>query len=252
MPAAHRAKKPSSLSTSLLRSLDLYAVAAAAAGVSLLALAQSSEAQIIYTPAHKGIGRNGRLPIDLNHDGTIDLVIREIPWGSYPFTGNALQAVAPLGGGFIRGSYIGFADDMAPGSNIGASGFFISHTATMILATSYGGYYYGSWAPKSMKRYLGIRFLINGEIHYGWARLNAGINYYTKQIDAILTGYAYETQPNTLIRAGDRGLITEPEDRSSEEESAEEKSGNVSAAAPVPGQAATLGALAAGANGVPM
>ncbi len=72
-------------------------------------------------------------------------------------------------------------------------------------------------------RYLGLKFQIKGETHYGWARLNVsvraqgGVN-----ITATLTGYAYETIANKAIIAGK----TKGEDES---------------------QGATLGALAAGA-----
>ncbi len=44
--------------------------------------------------------------------------------------------------------------------------------------------------------YLGLKFLINGEIHYGWARVA------TAARSAVLTGYAYETIPNKPIAAG--------------------------------------------------
>jgi len=47
----------------------MYALAASAAGVSLLALAQSSEAKVAYTKVHQVIGTNGIYSLDLNHDG---------------------------------------------------------------------------------------------------------------------------------------------------------------------------------------
>jgi len=52
-------------------------------------------------------------------------------------------------------------------------------------------------------KFLGFQFSMNGEIHFGWARLSGKPSNNT--IVAKLTGYAYETQPNTAIRAGDRG-----------------------------------------------
>jgi hypothetical protein len=45
----------------------------------------------------------------------------------------------------------------------------------------------------------GIKFLINGEVHYGWARLSITKSYY------LLTGYAYETVANKAIPAGEEG-----------------------------------------------
>src|SRR5580692_12791728 len=58
------------LGASLDKNLMSYAMAAGAAGVGLLALAQPADAKIVYTPAHKNIG--AQTFIDLNHDGIND------------------------------------------------------------------------------------------------------------------------------------------------------------------------------------
>jgi hypothetical protein len=65
----------------------------------------------------------------------------------------------------------------------------------------------GPWANggKGVKdRYLGLKFAIKGEIHYGWARLNVKVDKIGNivNITALLTGYAYETIPNKAIIAG--------------------------------------------------
>jgi hypothetical protein len=46
------ARRPSQLPESLHKRLNAYALAASAAGVGLLALAQSAEAEIVYTKTH--------------------------------------------------------------------------------------------------------------------------------------------------------------------------------------------------------
>ena len=66
-------RKTANLSKSIHQQLNAYAIAAGAAGVSLLVLAQPADAKIIYTPAHVVIGRT--FPLDLNHDGIIDFWI---------------------------------------------------------------------------------------------------------------------------------------------------------------------------------
>jgi len=80
--------------------------------------------------------------------------------------------------------------------------------------------------------------MIDGEVHYGWARLNAGLLQNQFGIQAVLTGYAYETVPNKPIIAGatrDTDAVPETPD----------------AALTVPTPApATLGALALGAPGL--
>jgi hypothetical protein len=62
---------------------------------------------------------------------------------------------------------------------------------------------FGSWINVKA-RYLGLRFILGRETHYGWARLN--IHFDTpRTIKATLTGYAYETIPDKPIVAGDEG-----------------------------------------------
>ncbi len=205
--SATSARKAATLSKRLHRDIAAYALAAGAAGVSALALASPSEAQIVYTPAHEIIGSNGQMLVDLNHDGVTDLMIREVPCseGTSFYNANSLQAVPRGSGGGIRmGGYLGFAAALSPRAKIGGVDPFVANFAVMANWTNDGAYYFGSWvSAKSL--YLGIRFTINGETHYGWARLNAMYSYQRKDIVALLTGYAYETQPNAGIRAGDTG-----------------------------------------------
>jgi hypothetical protein len=61
----------------------------------------------------------------------------------------------------------------------------------------------GPWANggKGVKKhYLGLRFDINGETHFGWARLNVSVQ--PTNVTATLTGYAYETITNKPIITG--------------------------------------------------
>jgi len=233
--------EPYQLSHSLLRSLDLYAVAAAAS-VSVLALAKPSEAQIVYTPAHRGMGRDSKMAIDFNHDGRIDFVIREFPWNLIGYPGNVVQAYPEPKGGIQAGPF-GMAAELVSGSAIGSSKRFVSKSAFVASATSYGVYYgyVGSWNLPA-NAYLGVQFMIDGQKHYGWARLSAQFNWRTQQIDVILTGYAYESQPNTLIHAGDTGQAVAPGDESK----------SIPAPASETKGAATLGVLAAGTRGIPL
>ena len=70
-----RPRTPATLSESIHRQLNMYAFAAGAAGVSVLALTQSAEAKIIYTQTHVVIGTNHIYELDLNHDGIADFKI---------------------------------------------------------------------------------------------------------------------------------------------------------------------------------
>jgi hypothetical protein len=59
----------------------------------------------------------------------------------------------------------------------------------------------GHWQQVTNK-YLGLAMKIDGQIHYGWARLSTmGV----LNFQALLSGYAYETEPGKSIVAGDEG-----------------------------------------------
>jgi hypothetical protein len=93
----------------------------------------------------------------------------------------------------------------------------VNSVAEMAQATQRNGksYLRDPWANngKGVKNhYLGLRFAINGKVHYGWARLTVSVS---NGIYATLTGYAYETIPNKSIIAGatkgpDNNSIDEP------------------------------------------
>jgi hypothetical protein len=66
--------------------------------------------------------------------------------------------------------------------------------------------YNGPWAPPGgfeKNRYIGLKFVINGQIHFGWARLSVEIRPARKSgARAVLTGYAYETEVGKPIETG--------------------------------------------------
>jgi hypothetical protein len=74
-----RASRKNSLPVLLNHKLDHkllgYASAASAAGVGILALAQSAQAKIIYVPTQQTIPPRGSVALDLNNDGVTDFII---------------------------------------------------------------------------------------------------------------------------------------------------------------------------------
>ena len=55
---------------------------------------------------------------------------------------------------------------------------------------------YGYWG--SNRDYLGLRFKIAGQTHYGWIQMNLPAT----EGAGLVEGFAYETEPNTPIIAG--------------------------------------------------
>lgn len=194
----------SPLTETLHRSLNSYVLAAGAAGVSLLALAEPSAAEIIYTKTHHLIGKNGSYNLEFTNDGTTDLTIRNkyyhncsTIFGSCT-TNASLAAILPGANEVVYNVYGAIA--MKPGMLIGANDSFKGATEKMAYGNPRLAFPSGSWINVS-NRYLGVKFSINGEAHCGWARLSVQIQL-PVTITTILTGYAYETTPNKPIIAG--------------------------------------------------
>jgi len=225
-----RSKTPSNLSPSSQRRLASYALAAGAAGVGVLALASPSEAEIVYTPTNVMLHVNVGLKLDLNGDGVADFELMNSTRGA-----DGGQLVAPkVTGNHVIGSGI-YASALVPGVTIGNGGPF-AHRARGTLMATWTDFsnVLGSRGPwkNTRNRYLGFKFLINGEIHFGWARLSVDVS------DMLLTGYAYETVAGKAIVAGQ----TSGGDQASSANPAENGS-QVAAGA-------TLGRLAQGATGL--
>ena len=219
MSSAPQSRKTFKISDSLNRQLNTYALVASAAGVSVLALAGASEAKVVYTETHQVTSARVPLYIDLNHDGIRDFVLRTAFYvGSSFFVGldasgyrNNSNAVA--GRRFKSNSsyFFSAASALPAGARIGPKRKFPVHHPLMAeeLFNGVGSQYsdLGPWAGKGKgvrDRYLGLKFVIHGKVHYGWARLSVTLGHHRQygDVSGTLTGYAYETVPNKAIIAG--------------------------------------------------
>jgi hypothetical protein len=218
-PIVKRTPKPRStqpqLSPFLHQKLNSYAIAAGAASVSLLALASPAGAEVVYTPANQTIDRSASYSLDLNHDGIVDFVLLDHKSSPRAFsTQQILMArAAPLNqvncpSTFCISSFVN-ADALDPGTVIspseGKHGWLGGRVQMALEFFSQGFTFYTYAWVHAQDKYLGLRFTINGEMHYGWARLTVhfhGGPAKGRTWDAHLTGYAYETVPDKGIRAG--------------------------------------------------
>lgn len=76
MSRDRRSRKLFKISDSLNRRLNSYAQVATAAGVSVLAMAASSEAKVVYTETYQVTHDGFPIYIDLNHDSIKDFLVR--------------------------------------------------------------------------------------------------------------------------------------------------------------------------------
>lgn len=213
-------RKTSTLPSNLDRSLSSYALFASAAGVSLLALTQPAAASIVYTQVHHDIGKATLL--DLNGDGINDFrithTVSSICNGSHcgirqtqaidTFNRLSISGAGASNQALGAGGYI---SQLGPGVTVGSNGAF---QGNKLLGGIYGVdgevlSQYGPWRQGggTHKGYVGLKFTINGETHFGWARVIT-LSGFSTAFRAVLTGYAYETTPNTPIITGKTSSAT--------------------------------------------
>ena len=203
---------PARIAAKLDKHLFAYAAAASAASVSLMAATPPAEAKIVYTAANITIPANGSVKLDINKDGVADFslsfyayVPRKVPLGYFddavtivPLkTGNGVWSVQSSKG-------TDCAAALPTGAKVGAGAAF---GPTELLLWGSGGTAYSIPDPRckfaTLPRgaYLGLKFLIDGETHYGWAHVMVD-GYRNEGLKAVVSGYAYETVPNQSINTG--------------------------------------------------
>jgi hypothetical protein len=236
-----RTREQQNVPAPLHHRLNAYALAASAAGVSVLALVQPSEAEIVYTPAdvtftiRKGI----TFSLDLNGDGITDFV----------FGGGIDYETSFYVGGLRRNRVLGVETG-------GSSECFASALQKGRIVAKLDQLCEQSYAimnpfwRNASERYLGLHFAISEQAHFGWARLTVHDN--GDHVEVHLTAYAYESVPNQRIKAGQMS----DDDATARPESTRPSRPIPSSFAPKPAsrpaQFAPLGVLALGSDAIPL
>jgi len=160
-------------------------------------LAQPAAAKIIYTKADVAILNGTILNLDNRHRGQFTFTVRR----AYASSGfSFIMSVFPIGNNNRIWGTNQAASALHYGRRIGPNTKkFAYGNDFMGLDRSgvFGESYEGAWVYVT-NRYLGLQFMINGNTHYGWARLSVDMF----RSEGAVTGYAYETIPNKPIIAG--------------------------------------------------
>jgi hypothetical protein len=178
----------------------MYALAASAAGVGVLALGASAEAEIVYTHEVHVVGPNQTYQFSPDRHLTSVFELKN----SYTCSDVCLGALfaQPLGpkdgvvGALCQGVFVEkeCVYPLRAGAVIGPKQPF---SGTLLWSIGSGN---GKW-HNVKSAYLGLKFRIDGKVHYGWARLNLSPDRFTMTLD----GYAYETVAGKPVKAGDKG-----------------------------------------------
>ncbi|MBW6481851.1 MAG: T9SS type A sorting domain-containing protein [Vicingaceae bacterium] len=186
------------------------------ASAAILATGASATGQIIYTdviPDQTVTGQNQIITIDLNNDMTGDFIAAVVGNSqvnaavAVPFaTGSACAGGNP--DNEIMGSApsaYNYVKKLANGAAVGATGPWLGTNCVQGTMGFYvigqGSPYNEEWNGGVTDGYMGLKFSVGGNIHYGWARFDVSAD----QLTLTLKDYAYNATPNTPINAGDMG-----------------------------------------------
>jgi hypothetical protein len=211
------AQKPSS--NHLNRQIGQYSLAAAVAGVSVLALAAPVAGEVVVTK------KTIQIPVsssDMPHPVRISMANNGVnnfsfSLASFPANGSTY----PLRDLIVYGassnanpevaccSLHAYAPALQRGARIGPSAGTVGFGGGYAnIERTYAGPIVrglrGSWGGNPKDRYVGVRFWISGKTHYGWIRLTVktSTDPHGPRLTATITGYAYETVANKPILAG--------------------------------------------------
>lgn len=182
-----------------------------------MATAATADAQIIYTDITDFTGASGDLvSIDMDADSTGDFLL----FANSNTAGNwswvyAIGNLSAYGYGGPSNMIAGYSGAILPygsalnaGDLIGPALDFISNATNVgWLASMYSSVTYAPFANTGDK-YLGVKFISAGTLHYGWMRLNCTV----APVTYTIKDYAYQATANTPIIAGDGVPCATPPD----------------------------------------
>jgi hypothetical protein len=229
---SRRPKSPGQLPESLNRKLNAYALAAAAAGVTVVASAMPAEGAPICKTVSATILQSNTFPLNPANAAFAPFNVAQTTmstllstfrrtttpplsgltsfwWNRGFFTPNTAGAEVLLGTNNLPAK-------VAPGSAIGPGGKFGKGASYGLLFTYGRGNFSVRAGGTSQKHrgnlslvhenFVGFQFSDAGQLHYGWARLTVSFHagrYVAHPLTALeISVYGYETTPNTAIAAG--------------------------------------------------
>jgi hypothetical protein len=194
--------------------LDLQSVAIGVAALGGLGLALPAHAEVIYKPVHVSIQPGNWYY--LNPVGAqvapflfaVGFTSPGIYWDTVSFNPGTSRAAVVVNRTSWSVAQLPQEAAIGPNRRFGAS---------RGLVATFGPYGGGTFKHHVGFRfekigYMGFKFAVNGQEHYGWARVLVTFNTKVpkRRLSAVMDGYAYETIPNRPIRAGQMKEDTAP------------------------------------------
>jgi len=187
-----------------------------------------ANAAIVYTPLDAASGdlssAGDIVPIDFNNDGVREVEMQytepapgnlNIKIEAFPATGGAnttdeiLVDPTQTAGLASNPLALTFGELIGPNETPTRAWQLIGQTDTGTspsgVSGSNGG---GNFRFGDPEQFIGVRTIIDGNTHYGWIgviitdEFDDGVNPDNDRLSGLVTGFAYESQPNVAITAG--------------------------------------------------
>lgn len=157
----------------------------------------NTKAQVVYTDVNPDSLVSSQYELDLNNDGTPEFLIEKTTDGGI----DIVQAIGLSNQDSLIGYYAGFPAITGYPSAL-SSNEIIDGTSTFVDEGVMGGDHElimedADW-PDGFNRYLGLKFNISGETHYGWAKIKISTDY----VAFTITEYAYNATAGAAINSG--------------------------------------------------
>ncbi|MCU0433195.1 MAG: T9SS type A sorting domain-containing protein [Bacteroidia bacterium] len=200
------------MNTNLQHKLKKYSAA-----VGGMTLASGAGAQIVYTDINPDtliIG--GTYSINMDNAGNPEMIVNCYS-SSTNGNGYSSLSIQPPGANAVRAFQVyAYATPeiiaLNAGDTIGAQNTdWIQQSAQngnlyLGYVNVSGNYTIGQW-PGLSDKFMGVRFTVNNQPHYGWVRLSLSIG----SDSLLIKDYAYNSQPNQYIIAGQTVITSETE-----------------------------------------
>ena len=173
--------------------------------------AAGAQAQVVYTDvnpdySHDAPQNNGFAiyPLDLNNDQTVDFLVASRDTVTTATV--RLTLAVPYGTNAVAGetpSAYDYALALDINSMVDSTLNWIAATNTMAYNVDSANPYDENWNGVTDK-YLGLKFVVGANTHYGWARLDS----YAIGDSIVVKDYAFNATPNGGIMTGDMGSVS--------------------------------------------
>ena len=170
----------------------------------MFAMVNIAQSQVVYTDLNNNpvIVSQQNMEYGLNFmGGEAEFMIQ-----NYSAEGEAIYFASFLPGTAVvstQADYNANVDVLVQGTVIGEnSTFFGCEDGSPYFNVFYLPDTYTKWADLEEPQFIGFKFKNGNNTYYGWAEDSLETGYET---EFVLYGYAYQSTPNTAIKAGDKG-----------------------------------------------